>query len=86
MPSFSYLWDAIQEFLKEGIPALATRTSDHMRMVNQGGYTYIADMTALEMEVSQDCNLAVMKEKFIPFYYAVGTQNNSVYTDLFSEQ
>ena len=72
--------------LTEGIPALATRTSEHMRMVNQGGYIYIADMTALEMEAAKDCNLAIMKEKFIPFYYAVGTQNNSVYRDLFSEE
>ena len=86
MSSFSYLWDAIQGFLKEGIPALATRTSDHMQMVHEGGYTYVADMTALELEAAKDCDLAIMKEKFVPFYYAIGTQNNSVYRDLFSEQ
>ena len=86
MRTYYYLWDGIQEFLKEGIPALATRTSEHMQMVNQGEYTYIADMTSIELEAALDCNLAIMKEKFVPFYYAIGTQNNSVYTDLFSKQ
>ena len=70
----------------EGTPVLATRHSDHVKMVKEGGYTYIIDMTALELETAQDCKLAIMKEKFVPFYYALGTQNNSVYRDLISEQ
>ena len=71
---------------KEGTPALATRHSDHVQMVKGGGYTYIIDMTALELETARDCDLAIMKEKFVPFYYALGTPNNSVYRDLISEQ
>ena len=57
-----------------------------MDMVHSGGYTYIADMTALELEAANDCNLAIMKEQFVPMHYALGMQNNSVYKDLFSEQ
>ena len=86
MKTYYYLWEGIQEFLKEGTPVLATSHSDHVKMVKEGGYTYIADMTALELEAAQDCDLAIMKEKFVPFYYAIGTQNNSVYRDLISEQ
>ena len=86
MKTYHYLWDGIQEFLKEGTPALATRHSDHVKMVKEGGYTYIIDMTALELETAQECDLAIMKEKFVPFYYALGAQNNSVYRDLISEQ
>ena len=70
----------------DGTPALATGHSEHMQMVKQGGYTFISVLTALELEAAEDCNLAIMKEKFFPSYISAGTQNNSVYSDLFSEQ
>ena len=76
----------MQGFVMDGTPALATAHSEHMEMVNQGGYTYIVDITTLELEAAEDCNLAIMKEKFAPLLYSVGTQNNSVYKDLFTEQ
>ena len=41
----------------EDIPALATRHSDHMEMVRQGGYTYISELTTLEREAAEDCKL-----------------------------
>ena len=70
----------------DGTPALATSHSDHIEMVKQGGYTYLVDITTLEVEAARDCNLAIMKEKFAPLLYGVGTQNNSVYKDLFTEK
>ena len=86
MNTYSYLWEAIQGFLEDDIPVLATHHSEHMKMVKQGGYTYISELTALEMEAAENCNLVIMKEKIIPTYQSTGTQNNSVYRDLFSEQ
>ena len=80
------MWDAIQGFVDEGSPVLAPSHSEHIQMVKEGGYTYFADMTALELEAAQDCNLAIMKGKFAPMLYSIGTQNKSVYKDLFTEQ
>ena len=87
MKIYSYLWDAIQGFVSEGTPSLSTDYSEHMELVKGGGYTYIGELAALEFEEAKDCDLAIMKEKFVPVYYAAGTQNNSVYSrDLISEQ
>ena len=54
--------------------------------MKEGGCTYFADITLFELEIAKNCDLAIMKEKFAPLLYAIGTQNNSVYIDLFSEQ
>ena len=86
MKIYSYLLDGVQEFIKDDIPALSSKHSIHMNTVHSGGYTYIADVTTLELEAANDCNLAIMKEQFSPMYYALGMQNNSVYNDLFSAQ
>ena len=65
---------------------LSTNHSQHLNLVNQGGYTYFADMTTTQMEVALNCDLKIMDQKFAPFLYGVGTQNNSVYKEVFSEQ
>ena len=68
--TYSYLWDAIQGFLMDGTPALSTGHSDHMQMVHQGDYTFVSVLTALELEAAEDCNLAIMKEKFFSLLYS----------------
>ena len=39
------------------------------------------DMTKLESEMANSCEIAMMKETFFPMQYAVGLQNNSVYNE-----
>ena len=74
------------DFESDGTPTLSPDHSQHLDMVKEGGYTYFADITTFELEVAKNCDLAIMKEKFAPLLYAIGTQNNSVYIDMFSEQ
>ena len=39
------------------------------------------DMTKLESEMANSCEIAMMKKTFFPMQYAVGLQNNSVYNE-----
>ena len=39
------------------------------------------DMTKLESEMANSCDIAMMKDTFFPMQYAVGLQNNSVYNE-----
>ena len=60
--------------------------AEHIRRVRQGGYAYIADVTTFNLVQFKHCELAVMEKRFAPLLYGIGAQNNSVYTDIFSEQ
>ena len=54
----------MHDFIREGTPALSTSHNYHLDMVENGGYVYFADMTAINVVMAENCNLAVMKEKF----------------------
>ena len=86
MNTYVHVWNKIQEFSGRGVPALSTNHSQHIDLVKQGRYTYFCDMTTAELEVALNCDLKIMKQRFAPFIYGVGTQNNSVYKNLFSKQ
>ena len=79
-------WSGITKFVDDGIPVLSSNYSKHVEMVEKGHYTNLADITSFELEVEKNCDLAIMKEKLAPMVYGVGTQNNSVYTEMFSEE
>ena len=64
--------------------ALSADHSTHIQMVYAGRYAYLSDLVSFEVEMRNSCDVAVMKEKFSPVYYAIGLQNNSAYEDLFS--
>ena len=73
-------------FVKSEEKVLSPNHNDHLDLVEKGGYVYFADQTTIDFIVAENCNLAIMKEKFAPLLYGVGTQNNSVFKDLFSEK
>ena len=63
---------------------LSSDHSTHIRMVYAGKYAYLSDLISFEVEMRNSCDVAVMKEKFSPVYYAIGLQNNSAYEDILS--
>ena len=40
----------------------------------------------IEVELATDCDLMMMKERFLPLKYAFGFPNHSPHTKIFSEQ
>ncbi len=86
LQSYSYLLEKIYEFEDQGYPALSQDQSIHYQNVYDGGYVYFADLTQFQIEKEKNCDLAILDEKIAPLLYGVGAQNNSVYTELFSER
>ena len=54
--------------------------------VLDGGYAYINDKSSMQIVMQKYCDLALAREEFLPLHYAIGLQQGSLYTDLFSEQ
>ena len=82
--------DLIQKIWKkmnkqEDFRAVSSDHNTHMQLVYGGEYAYLSDLISFEVEMSNSCNLEVMKEKFSPVYYAIGVQNNSAYRDVLSQ-
>ena len=59
----------------------------HQQRVRQGdAYVYINDKTGLEITISEECDLDIIKEEFMPAEYGVGLRNNSFFRDAFSAE
>ncbi|XP_012936163.1 glutamate receptor ionotropic, delta-2 [Aplysia californica] len=56
----------------------------HYNKVQQGHYAYISDMVPMEIWVTKDCNLKLLKETVIPLPFVIGLQNNSAYVTTFN--
>ncbi len=70
---------------KSGLDILSGSSADHIKMVEAGTHAYLTDVTVSQLEISRNCELKTMDEKFYPMQYAMGVQNNSAYKHIFSE-
>ncbi|XP_033740487.1 glutamate receptor ionotropic, delta-2-like [Pecten maximus] len=55
-----------------------------MQKVLGGHYAYIAAKSEVDTQMTKQCGLATIDEKFLHMQYAFGVPNNSPYTDIFS--
>ncbi|XP_060069647.1 glutamate receptor ionotropic, kainate 2-like [Ylistrum balloti] len=55
-----------------------------MQKVLGGHYAYIAAKSEVDTQMTRQCGLATIDEKFLHMQYAFGMPNNSPYTDIFS--
>ena len=87
LPSvYARLWSKVQDSLSEGDTSVLVQSGDDpLDFVLGGDYAYISDSTSVEGYMSENCELAVLQEKFFPTYYAFAVQNNSVYRQIFDE-
>ena len=60
-------------------------TAHHIEQAKRGQYAVISDVTTFEMAMSSSCDITMMAEKFFAMRYAMSFQNNSVYTNIFSD-
>ena len=74
----------MNKFVGSGVNVLSINQSDHLRMVHEGTYAYLAEETALKFQVSTSCELVIIKEPLASVGYGIGLQRNSAYLDLFS--
>ena len=61
-------------------------SNEHYKHVMDGKYAYIGDMTQIEMWRSEQCDLRMADEKFIPLQYAIALPNNSPFTKMFDAE
>ncbi len=80
------MFKVMKEFEKKGTPSFSLNNSEHLKMVLEQNYAYIASSSIAELESLKHCEIATIKEKFSAQFFAVGLQNNSAYNDIFSQQ
>lgn len=85
MPLLKSVWNGIVDFNATDPTVLAFSSQQHFDKVLKGGYAYIGDKTQLQIKMSEECDLALVTEEFLPMRYALGLPNNSPYTKLFSD-
>ena len=49
-------------------------------------FFFPGDTVIIEVEIAKNCELMMIKERFLPLKYAFGFTNNSPHTRIFSEQ
>ncbi|XP_045201946.2 uncharacterized protein LOC123555366 [Mercenaria mercenaria] len=85
-PEFRRVGDAIKEFSSTDPTVLATDFDVQMANVKKGSYGWIGDAVVMEIEMAKDCDLMMIKDKFLPLRYAFGFTNNSPHVQLFTKQ
>ncbi|KAL4222939.1 hypothetical protein ACF0H5_018980 [Mactra antiquata] len=78
--------DAIIEFNKTDPSVMATDVREQLAKVREGNYGWIGDSVIMEMEMVEDCDLMMIKERFLPLKYAFGFKNNSPHVQIFTRQ
>ena len=63
---------------------LSSSHAEHLDHMYSSNYAYICDMTGIEVELSKNCDVEVMKERFLIAPYSIGLQDNSAYRDSIS--
>ena len=86
VPEFKKAWEGMVEFNKTKDWVLSGDSSEHYKHVMNGKYAYIGDMTQIEMWRSEQCDLRVADEKFLPLQYAIALSKNSPFTKLFDAE
>ncbi|XP_060603081.1 glutamate receptor ionotropic, kainate glr-3-like [Ruditapes philippinarum] len=85
-PEFRRVGDAIAEFSKKDPAVLATDFDVQLEKVKKGWYGWIGDAVVMELEMAKDCDLMMIKDKFLPLRYAFGFTNNSPHEQIFTKQ
>jgi hypothetical protein len=57
----------------------STNHSIHITRVIKGGYAYVGDTTAFEVEMSETCDIDMIRETLAPYEYSVAVWDNSAY-------
>lgn len=83
---FRRVGDAVIEFNKTDPSVFAKDFKTHLENVKKGHYGWIGDTVVMEVEMSKDCDLMMIKEKFLPLKYAFGFTNNSPHVQIFTRQ
>ncbi|XP_052784781.1 ionotropic receptor 93a-like [Mya arenaria] len=83
---FRAIGDAWIEFNKTDPDVTSTDFNVHMAKVKEGYYGWIGDTVVIEMAMDKDCDLLMIKERFLPIKYAFGFTNNSPHAQIFSKQ
>ncbi|XP_052784546.1 glutamate receptor ionotropic, kainate 2-like isoform X2 [Mya arenaria] len=83
---FRAIGDAWMEFNKTDPDVISTDVDVHMAKVKEGFYGWIGDTVVIEMALTKDCDLLMIKERFLPLKYAFGFTNNSPHAQIFSKQ
>ena len=81
---YSGVWQKIQVFEESHSFVLSPSHTQHLDHMYSSKYAYICDMTGIWMEQAKNCDVEVMKERFLVAPYSVGLQNNSAYKDVVS--
>jgi len=63
-----------------------SRIYTQLSFFQRGYYGWIGDSVVIEMALTRDCDLLMIKERFLPLKYAFGFTNNSPHAQIFSKQ
>jgi hypothetical protein len=80
------VWEKMEKFAKNDPDILSDNHQHHINKVFSEPYAYIQDKTSLEVEMSKQCDVDMIKEAIMPLDYSVGMQNNSAYVDVINAE
>lgn len=83
---YQKLWKGIVKFNKTDPDVLDVLAATHMDKVARGWYAFMGDGTAMELRMSEQCELITIGERFLPIMYAVGIINNSPFKTSFTNR
>ncbi|XP_045200055.2 glutamate receptor 2-like isoform X1 [Mercenaria mercenaria] len=83
---FRRVGNALMEFNETDPSVFAKDIKTQLAKVKNGGYGWIGDTVVMELEMEKDCELMMIKEKFLPLKYAFGFTNNSPHVQIFTKQ
>ncbi|OWF52486.1 Glutamate receptor ionotropic, kainate 2 [Mizuhopecten yessoensis] len=84
IPEYNAIWRGMVRFNATDPSVLNKNPDQHMQKVLGGNYAYIAAKSEVDTQMTKQCGLATIDEKFLHMQYAFGVPNNSPYTDIFS--
>ncbi|XP_060589774.1 glutamate receptor 3-like [Ruditapes philippinarum] len=83
---FRRIGDALMDFNETDPSVFAKDFKTQLAKVKKGNYGWIGDTVVMEVEMAKDCELMMIKEKFLPLKYAFGFTNNSPHVQIFTKQ
>ncbi|ELU06044.1 hypothetical protein CAPTEDRAFT_188571 [Capitella teleta] len=76
----------LDSMAKEDSTIYSKNHSTHITRVLKGGYGYIGDMTSFEVEMSNACDIDMIRETISPYEYSVALWENSAYRPLVNDE
>lgn len=76
----------LDSMAKEDSTIYSKNHSTHITRVLKGGYGYIGDMTSFEVEMSNACDIDMIRETIAPYEYSVALWENSAYRPLVNDE